>query len=151
MYENYMSCKTRYIRRSKKVIKTINGKCLSVQLQVREFLRAVKIQMVCFYLNATTLLHVFTANGTCWKIRPTLCSILWIWKMKNNAQYLRFPMNDSRWRYAEWLIIKFNTRYNDTTSHDFIIFLKNTGYVYVRITFILKYYNHNQKQAKYYP
>ena len=45
-------------------------------------------------------------------------------------------MNDSRWRYAEWLIITFNTRDNDRTSHDFIIFLKNHG---IRIN--VKYYS----------
>ena len=36
----------------------------------------------------------------------------------------------------------------DTTTQLAMIssyFLKNTGYVYDRITFILKYYNHNQK------
>ena len=36
-------------------------------------------------------------------------------------------MNDARWRYAEWLIIEFNTRNSDRASHDFIIVLKKHG------------------------
>ena len=67
MYKNYMSCKTRYIRRVN-VIKTING---NVYPAVREFLRAVKNTngLLLFKCN---MLHVFAVNCTIAIARSTL-------------------------------------------------------------------------------
>ena len=88
MYKNYMGCKTRYIRRVN-VIKTINGNVYPLVLfLVKFFCVRSKIQMGCFYLNATCFMMMFCCKIVLVKNTNTASQVLLyivnIEKMKNN-------------------------------------------------------------------